>query len=583
MRNRILPLLLFVLCLFIGSGSAFAASDSKCGTPDASYTFTYLMVFDTKAAAYARSQSGTLEAHAQKGIDKCNEVVRNSNIDCYFKLSGCMELTDLTWTDSSSSGMIAAGPKISERSDVFKRWEESGATICAVVLYPGGNTLSGNFNASPMTWDVCRGVIDASALSNTYTLIHETGHIFGCMHDDVFTMEYHDYALGYVGSKYYTVMSYGHMGQNLQMVPYFSGPDQVYNGVTLGDAHHNCARMVRENLPLIDKLSKRQAFIDVKEQTQTASGTITSELTNNTKAVGPAKSTFTLSITSPDFLTFSTTASWLHLSSTASGISFTTVIYIDVDAYSSGAPREGKIRIASTTDPNNYVDIIVTQNSQGGGGGTVTPTDKVLVSSVTVSPDEVKIPVGGTYQLQGIVMPADATNATLKWWSGNDLVASVSSTGLVTAKTEGETMIYADSTDGTNLGGYTFVTVTKGSITPVDPGKKTCATPVISLEDGMLAITCETPGATIQYTLTMAAFTLTGQDVTKLPSDLAARRLTLEAKATAKDYVDSEVASRTFTLGALLSLLTTPGDVNADGVQNIADVVRLVDQILKKK
>lgn len=752
MRHKILLLALLLFALFAGVQSASAASGdgSKCGTPDATYTFTYLMVFDTKAAAYARSQSGTLEAHAQKGIDKCNQVVRNSNIDCYFKLSECMELTDLTWTDASSAGMMSAGPKISERADVYKRWREGGATICAVVVYPGGNTLSGNFAQSPMSWDACRGVIDAAALSNGYTLIHETGHIFGCCHDDVFTQDTHPYALGYVGPKYYTVMSYGHMGQGLQVVPYFSGPDQVYNGVTLGDEKHNCARMVREWLPLIDKLNKRQSYIVVKEQAETAQGTVESEIPNLTKELGSDRTAFGLSITSPDFLTFTSSSSWLHPSPSSSGVSFTTTVYVEVDANTTGATREGTVRIASTTDETNVVEVKVRQTAPGGGGGTVTPDGKVPVTSVSLTPREISIPVGSTYQLKATVGPTNATNPALRWTTGSDLIATVSQSGLVTAKAEGEVFISVETTDGSFLGDYTLVTVTKAGTTPVDPGtgggtgggdgkdpevtptdpstgsgeaqtytirladtnpalyltttlvnegqngnktyslstspepftlvkaakggfliqstladkayvgvntsvtwdcdnvatewtiasidgskttilkdgnvglgvdkaedkagvftdkpskngagiyhwvispvkdeptvpvepeKKVCATPVVSLKDGLLAITCETPGATVSYTLTMPALKLTGSDVSKLSSDLAVQELTLVVKATAKDYEDSEAVSRTFKLSELLSLLSTPGDVNADGVQSIEDVVRLVNLLLQK-
>lgn len=464
--------LITTLLLILGSCiSLRALAVGNCGTPKASHTYTYIMVYDTKAAAYARSNYGTLEKHAQAGIDKCNQVVSNSNIDCYFKLAECMELPDLTWTDASSAGMMSAGPKISERDDVHQRWIDSGATICAVVVYPGGNTLSGNFVQSPMTWDACRGVIDASALSTGYTLIHETGHVFGCCHDDVFTNDEHPYALGYVGPKYYTVMSYGHMGQGLQLVPYFSGPDQVYNGVTLGDEHHNCARMFREWLPLIDKLAQRQSFIIVKEQAETAQGTVESEIPNLTKELGTERTTFGLSITSPDFLTFTSSSSWIHPSTSVSGNSFTTTVYVDVDANTTGATREGTVRIASTTDPTNVVEVKVRQIVQGGGGGgTVTPDGKVLVESVSLSPREISIPVGSTYQLKATVAPANATKPQLYWTTGSDLVATVSQSGLVTAKAEGEVFISVETTDGSYLGDYVLVTVTKAGTKPVDPG-----------------------------------------------------------------------------------------------------------------
>lgn len=736
--------LITTLLLILGSCiSLQALAVGNCGTSKATHTYSYIMVYDTKAAAYARNNYGSLDKHAQAGIDKCNQVVSNSNIDCYFTLAECMELPDLTWTDASSAGMMSAGPKISERDDVRQRWIDSGATICAVVVYPGGNTLSGNFVQSPMTWDACRGVIDASALSTGYTLIHETGHVFGCCHDDVFTNDEHPYALGYVGSKYYTVMSYGHMGSGLQLVPYFSGPDQVYNGVTLGDEHHNCARMFREWLPLIDKLALRQSYIIVKEQAETAQGTVESEIPNLTKEFGPERTTFGLSITSPDFLTFTSSSSWIHPSTSISGNSFTTTVYVDVDANTTGATREGTVRIASTTDETNVVEVKVRQIVQGGGGGgTVTPGGKVPVTSVSLNAHEISIPVGSTYQLKATVAPADATNPALRWITGSDLIATVSQSGLVTAKAEGEVFISVETTDGSFLGDYALVTVTKAGTTPVDPGTgggnggstgggdkdpevtpaegttytirldnlgtelyltttevpdnknvtyslstqpeefyivstdkgftirsassnkyvgyttgnawdcynvadtwtissiegesttilknekvglgvdkaedkagvftnkpdkdgpiyhwiitpvkdeptdpvepetKVCATPVITLKDGQLAITCDTPDATIAYTITANKVNIAADTLEDLTTALARLSYTISATASAKGFADSETATRTLSFAELATLFTLNGDVNTDGSLSVEDVTRLVNIIINKK
>lgn len=377
MQKTLLRLLLLALCALVGS-SAFAAdvSSNKCGTPQASYTFRFLMVYDTRGAAYARSHYTTLEAHAQKGIDKCNEVVRNSNIDAYFELGDVMELTDFTQTDGSSEGMMAAGQSIPERADVRQRWRDGDCHICAFVCSPGNNSLSGNFCLEPLSWDRSCGVMDASALSETYSLIHETGHVFGCHHDR--NRDSHDYAVGYLGSTYYTVMSYGHLYQGVQLVPYFSGPDQVYNGVTLGDARTNNARMFREHLAVVDQFSQRSKIVIVKQSEETSTGNVITYLNDNTLNIGYSKKYFNLIVTASDELSIGTGEKWMKLRATRSEGSMDYNVSVDVEDNYGNSPREGRITIQSLTDPSSVHEVIVRQNCPN--GVIVSPTEFTITS-----------------------------------------------------------------------------------------------------------------------------------------------------------------------------------------------------------
>ena len=75
----------------------------------------------------------------------------------------------------------------------------------------------------------------------------------------------------------------------------------------------------------------------------------------------------------------------------------------------------------------------------------------VPVSDVYLDWSELLLLVGETYCLTATVYPDNATNKTLKWSSSDPSVASVSSTGLVTALFDGITEITATTTDGTNL------------------------------------------------------------------------------------------------------------------------------------
>lgn len=84
---------------------------------------------------------------------------------------------------------------------------------------------------------------------------------------------------------------------------------------------------------------------------------------------------------------------------------------------------------------------------------------RVRVSGVSFDETEHKIPVRGTAKLTATIAPADATVKTLIWTSGDDSIASVSRTGIVTAVSVGTTKIHATSVDGNHSAEVT-VTVT---------------------------------------------------------------------------------------------------------------------------
>jgi uncharacterized protein YjdB len=86
----------------------------------------------------------------------------------------------------------------------------------------------------------------------------------------------------------------------------------------------------------------------------------------------------------------------------------------------------------------------------------------VSVTGVSVTPATSSITVGGTAQLTATVAPATATNKTVAWSSGNNLFATVSATGLVTAVGAGTATITVTTLDG-NFTSTCVITVTGGS------------------------------------------------------------------------------------------------------------------------
>lgn len=75
----------------------------------------------------------------------------------------------------------------------------------------------------------------------------------------------------------------------------------------------------------------------------------------------------------------------------------------------------------------------------------------VAVTGVTVSPTSATLNVSATQQLTATVIPSNATNKTVTWSSTNSGVATVSSSGLVTAVGAGTATITATTQDGNKI------------------------------------------------------------------------------------------------------------------------------------
>ena len=89
----------------------------------------------------------------------------------------------------------------------------------------------------------------------------------------------------------------------------------------------------------------------------------------------------------------------------------------------------------------------------------------VSVTGVTMSPTTASVAVNATTQLTATVAPSDATNKTVTWSSSNTAIASVNSSGLVTANAAGTATITVTTQDGNKLATCAIsITQTTGSI-----------------------------------------------------------------------------------------------------------------------
>jgi uncharacterized protein YjdB len=87
------------------------------------------------------------------------------------------------------------------------------------------------------------------------------------------------------------------------------------------------------------------------------------------------------------------------------------------------------------------------------------------VTSVAVTPTSAKVEEGKTVALRATVAPATANVKTVTWSSSNANIASVSATGVVTAKVAGVAKIAAKSNNGKIA--YSTITVVKKPVTTV--------------------------------------------------------------------------------------------------------------------
>ncbi|MDF1572149.1 MAG: Ig-like domain-containing protein [Bacteroidales bacterium] len=173
------------------------------------------------------------------------------------------------------------------------------------------------------------------------------------------------------------------------------------------------------------------------------------------------------------------------------------------------------------------------------GGFTATCAVNVsnAVTGVTLDQTAVTLEVSETVTLVATVAPADATNKTVGWVSGNEAVATVNNSGLVTAIAPGTATISVITMDGS------FMATCQVTVT--DP---TVAVTGVSLDQSTLALE---PAGTATLVATVAPAEATDKSVTWSTSDAAV--------ATVADGVVTAVADGTCTI----TVTTTDGGFTA--------------------
>ena len=114
-----------------------------------------------------------------------------------------------------------------------------------------------------------------------------------------------------------------------------------------------------------------------------------------------------------------------------------------------------------------YIVKVQTKDKMGNVGTVekeITTASPILVNEMTLDKENEKIGSNNTLQITATVKPENADDKSLTWSSSDDTIATVSNTGLVTPKKEGNVIITCTTNDGSNISKTCNIQILNGSL-----------------------------------------------------------------------------------------------------------------------
>lgn len=155
----------------------------------------------------------------------------------------------------------------------------------------------------------------------------------------------------------------------------------------------------------------------------------------------------------------------------------------------------------------------------------------VYVTSITLTKTAATLYVGESAQLNASVSPNSATNKSVSWTSDCTAVATVSSTGLVTAKSPGTATITCKAKDGSGKKTTCLITV-----------KETIKPTAITLSASKASLT---EGETMQLTATVTPYDAVDKTVTWISDNTTVATVDADGVVTAKGVGTANVIATT--------------------------------------
>ena len=138
--------------------------------------------------------------------------------------------------------------------------------------------------------------------------------------------------------------------------------------------------------------------------------------------------------------------------------------YRAVDAL--GNDITGSVKITNNVKTNIAGTYYVTYTVTDSYGNTSNATRTVIVKpksnyiklqSISLSPNEINLSIGGTKKIEIFFNPSNATNKNVSWASSDNNIATVSSNGVVTARRRGKAIITASGADNKSAAVVVYV------------------------------------------------------------------------------------------------------------------------------
>jgi len=125
----------------------------------------------------------------------------------------------------------------------------------------------------------------------------------------------------------------------------------------------------------------------------------------------------------------------------------------------------GYIRISVPANAPNTIGSVVAIDVTGLPTASTKYTKVTAIAVAGQSGSTTIQGIGGTLQMLATVTPTTATDKTRTWAVSDTTIASISSTGLLTAKKVGSVTVTATAKDGSDIFGQTKITVVSVSAT----------------------------------------------------------------------------------------------------------------------
>lgn len=211
-----------------------------------------------------------------------------------------------------------------------------------------------------------------------------------------------------------------------------------------------------------------------------------------------------------------------------------TIATVDASGVVSGvAPGTSTITVAATAFPAINATIAVT-------------VAYPVVRSVTLTPSNPAVVVSGTRQMTATVDADAGTPTVVSWTSSAPAIASISSSGLVTALAVGTTTIRATSSANPTISGATTLTVTAPTVRSITMTPSTAAVSVGDAQQFVLAIDADA-GASTAVTWTSSNPDVATVSASGLVSTLSTGTTTITATSVLVPAVRAQAALTVLT------------------------------------